>query len=317
MKKNKFYMLVVLAMLSTSCDKDDDNDGPNKMTFITQHTTVTMRLAGTGTATIDWGDKSKTQTYSLREFEYASFGPDQGFNHTYSGLSTHTITITGENVTHLSFGNSLISHLDVSRNKMLEYLMCSFNPLTHLDVSKNTKLQSLFCSATQITSFDVSNNAELTVLSCGAIDIVNLDVSKNTKLTYLECFRNPLLEYLDVSNNTNLQSLRCHDSQLRSLIVRGLANLEYLECGSSITNPGHISNHLTSLDVSGCSSLTYLKCESNLLTADALNDLFETLNDTMVSNGKDILITNNPGTNDCDRRIAENKGWYVTDSTIE
>ena len=81
MKKIKFYMLVVLAVLTTACDKDD-SDRPNKMTLTTQHTTVTIRLAGIGTATIDWGDKTKTQTYPLREFENQFFGPDQVFTHT-------------------------------------------------------------------------------------------------------------------------------------------------------------------------------------------------------------------------------------------
>ena len=77
--------------------------------------------------------------------------------------------------------------------------------------------------------------------------------------------------------------------------------LTLLECNN---------NQLESLDVSGCTALWLLYCNNNLLDADALNALFGTLHDNDVGQ-KYVYIRNNPGWYDCDRSIAEAKGWYV------
>ena len=63
------------------------------------------------------------------------------------------------------------------------------------------------------------------------------------------------------------------------------------------------------LDLSKNTSLTILDCVYNKLTSSALNALFETLHSN--AGEKIISILGNPGDKDCDRSIAERKGWTV------
>ncbi len=102
-------------------------------------------------------------------------------------------------------------------------------------------------------------------------------MSKNTALTYLNCEANNLTS-LDVSKCTALTELNCWN------------------------------NELTSLNVSGCTALTALGCDNNNLSSSSLNKIFGDL--PQVEDGK-VVISHNPGTDTCDKSIAENKGWRV------
>jgi Leucine-rich repeat (LRR) protein len=95
-------------------------------------------------------------------------------------------------------------------------------------------------------------------------------------ISYFGCIWGGLTE-LDVSGNTTLKEL--------SLKV----------------------NQLTRLDLLKNTALTYVDIKANQLTAAALNDLFRTLH----SKGGIINIAYNPGTDDCNKSIAEAKGWTV------
>ena len=130
-----------------------------------------------------------------------------------------------------------------------------------------------------IKNLDVSKKTELKDLDCSYNQLKNLNVCKNTELTGLYCNHNELTN-LDVSNNTMLCHLRCNN------------------------------NKLTSLDVSNCViCLNWIDISSNQLSAGALNNLFETLNNNL--GFKKINIANNPGTSSCDISIATSKGWEV------
>ena len=72
----------------------------------------------------------------------------------------------------------------------------------------------------------------------------------------------------------------------------------------------HYDTQLTSLDVKNNSTLESISCQNNNFTVDALNTLFKTLHSNNIEN-KIIYISNNPGADDCDRSIAERKGWIV------
>ena len=324
MKSIIFYMAAAVV-LSTACDKDKDIP---KMTMTTQKVgDLTISLAGSGKVTIDWGDGSKKEAYTLSEY-FTTWLSEHKYSHTYLKGSDRTITITGDNITHLncydigltslevgknvaltylSCSNNQIKNLDVSGNKELQLLTCAFNQLTSLDVNRNNKLTQLTVWENKLTKLDVSNNPNLNYLNCSVNEIESLDISKNTELEQLFCGTNQLTS-LDASKNKKLKSLWCDDNQLNSLNVKGLANLATLQCGKYVYLLER-HNRLTSLDVSGCSSLNYLNCEENLLSVDALNALFETLNDNMAGAGKIISIRKNPGATDCDISKAENKGW--------
>jgi len=97
----------------------------------------------------------------------------------------------------------------------------------------------------------------------------------------------------------NIKGLNCYYNNLTSLNVSGCTALTDLSCSG---------NNLTSLDVSKNTALTYLSCSSNNLTSAALNQIFRDL--PQVTSGT-ISIYGNPGTETCDKSIAENKGWNV------
>ena len=141
-------------------------------------------------------------------------------------------------------------------------------------------------------------------LDCRGSELTALDVSRNRALTVLWCQHNPLAG-LDVSKNTALEELEVSGGQLTSLDVSKNIALRRL----------HIAfTQIKNLDVSKNHALTYVICRYNQLSASALNDLFRSLTDKSVPVGPDpikvIHILGNPGTDDCDRNIAEEKGWY-------
>ena len=106
-----------------------------------------------------------------------------------------------------------------------------------------------------------------------------------------------------MSKNTKLQGLLCTKNELTSLDLRKNTALEELYCSE---------NKLTSLDVSKNTALSEVACTLGKLTAPALNALFKTLHDNYVKNGKKtIYIQENPGRFECNRSIAEAKGWTV------
>src|SRR5690606_31406017 len=118
----------------------------------------------------------------------------------------------------------------------------------------------------------------------------------NTALTELYCYNNHLTT-LDIGNNKALVRLNCARNLLTGLDLSMNTLLRRMDC---------YENRLTSLDFSKNTSLIYAVCADNLLTAKALNALFTTFNKGDRNN---IFIGGNPGENDCDRSIAEQKGW--------
>ncbi len=297
----KILCLLIVALCATmfpACSDEDEKDplnedeegGEGVITMITEDDTdwyLSVYSFNKGDIiTIDWGDGTIEEFKTvLNEDEYYDEEEDPEtirywtdyLQHKYSNDNPHTITIKGN-----------ISGLD-----------CNENNLSSLDVSKCTKLTYLECDENNLSSLDVSKNTELTVLRCFDNNLSSLDVSKCTKLTYLECDENNLSS-LDVSKNTELTYLVCGD-KLSSLDVSKNIKLTVLSCGD---------NNLTSIDVSKCTKLTHLGCWDNKLSSSALNKIFGDL--PQVENGY-IYIPGNPGSDTCDRSIAENKGWDVRD----
>lgn len=102
------------------------------MTLPAKHD-VRILIAGTGIATINWGDgSSSTHTISPEN-------PSMSHRHKYSNTAathTYTITIIGENITYLDCSYMGLTSLDISKNAALKNLECYHNNLTNLDVSK-------------------------------------------------------------------------------------------------------------------------------------------------------------------------------------
>ena len=136
------------------------------------------------------------------------------------------------------------------------------------------------CDSIQIKSFDFSKNNMLEGFAFRGNQLTSLNVKKNTALTWLD-LRNNKLTSLDVRKNTALIWLYCSDNQL------------------------------TGLDVSQNTALKELDCSHNQFSAEALDALFETLHSNDIEDGKTIEICHNPGTDNCNTKIAEDKGWTV------
>ncbi|KGN71729.1 leucine-rich repeat domain-containing protein [Porphyromonas sp. COT-108 OH1349] len=201
------------------------------------------------------------------------------------------------------YGNR-IETLDVSKNTDLTDLHCDRNKLTTLDVSKNIMLLALMCYENQLTSLDVSKNTDLIVLYCDRNNLTSLDLSNNILLTELNCFKNQLVA-LDVSKNTALEHLDCYVNNLTSLDLSNNKNLTVFGCDNN--------KDLSSLKISG-SINDMLYCRNCKLSAETLNEIFRTLPDVtgVVGGEKTIYIHGNPGTDECDKKIATDKGWTVS-----
>jgi len=286
MKKVVLNHLVIAALAVaaafTSCGGGSGSGGgksSGKITMTTESSGNSFYLSGSGVATVDWGDGSEKVSRTLHESE--SFDGGVHFSHNYPNASIRTITINGDNITVLTLiGQISITNLDVSRCTDLTRLKVERTSLASLDLSKNTALTELAIDGSHLlTSLDVSKNTALTSLSVHGSKLTSLDVSKNTALTSLSVHNSPLLTSLDVSKNTALTSLSVENVPLKSL------------------------------DVSKNTTLTWLYVPVNGLTTFALNDLFGTLHSN--AGAKRIYIGGNPGERDCDRSIAERKGWAV------
>ena len=253
------------------------------ITMTTENGNVKIYMAGSGALTIDWGDGTDQETHTLLEHNNDWFDREWNYQfaytHDYSDVSSHTITITGKNITHLGCGGNELTRLDVSKNTELTSLDCWGNQLMRLDMSQNTSLIQLSCAFNPLTNLDISKNAALKELHCQQNQLTSLDVSRNIALTELHCSINQLTS-LDVSKNTALTRLYC------------------------------FMNQFTSLDMSKNTALIHLDCDKNLLTAPALDTLFGTLNDTPGT--KTISIGDNPGTADCHKSIAKKKKWTLS-----
>ena len=162
-----------------------------------------------------------------------------------------------------------------------------YSGTTEHNIAITGNVKKMFCSSIGLTALDVSKNTALTDLYCNQNQLITLDLSRNTMLTDLYCDQNQLTA-LDVSKNTALESLECN------------------------------WNHLTRLDVSKNKALKILSCVGNQFTVSALNDLFGTLPDysktdhvaAIYISERNPNAVSNPATLDCDRSIAEKRGWH-------
>jgi len=178
----------------------------DSVSIITMETTkigkFTMYIAGTGTVSIDWGNGSVIENRNLYAWDENLddlYEDIFAFVCNYSNASTNSITITGNNITHLLCDENNISALDVSKYADLIYLTCSRNQLSTLNLNNNIALKNLNCCDNQLVDLDISNNINLSTLYCTGNQLTNLDIRKNTNLFVLCC---ESIKMLDINNNS-------------------------------------------------------------------------------------------------------------------
>ena len=158
------------------------------------------------------------------------------------------------------------------------------------------------------------------------------------------CPNLPALRNIDLSSNERLSRLELNEeTSISAILIQGCAFqsiTDILKCCSSLRELSCSYNKLTELDLSGCSNISELRCEHNQLTRlmvpqgsllehlychsnqldeDALNTLFDSLGQvvnpaiyypTSLRQYR-ISFNDNPGADDCNRSILNDKNWIV------
>ena len=211
MKKLFFYIIAIIILLMVAGAKGFCQSVMT-MTIKQEIQPTKIKLAGSGSVTIDWGDGKKDNiAISATLSEFVHFYPDSNF-YSKHNPSIYAITIIGESVKTMGCSYLNLTSLDVSKNRKLEYLYCRNNSLTYLDLSKNTLLKYLSCANNQLTNLDVSKNKALKDLDCHRNQLSELNISKNKALTEMYCDGNKLLT-LDISKNKSLTILDCYNNK--------------------------------------------------------------------------------------------------------
>ena len=330
------FMLPVLFLFVGGCTDspakintfEPDALEPGVITMVTIADEVSFRISGKGEVYIytstKWVDYA--YKYSLAEYDPAFHVPT--FTFKWLNSESSTITIRG-NVTHFVCYDNELTNINVTGMPSLLYLDCSHNPLTVLDVSKNKLLETLNCANNNLSDLDVCNNIALKYLLCYSNSLTSLDVSQNKSLNTLDCSHNQLTN-LNVSNNTLLEHLSFSYNLLRNLDLSNNAsllslvamdnNLESLDLSinKNLSNIWIDNNLIESLDLSNNPLIKNIMLPLNKLSVVALNNLFHSLPDvshlTRRYSVGDLGIKRNPGEDDCDKSIAEAKGWTFVDS---
>lgn len=133
-----------------------------------------------------------------------------------------------KNIIQLDCMSNIITSIDLSKNKKLQYISCYDNKIVSLNISENTELISLACHGNLIENIDISNNLKLEELSFSFNKITKIDVSKNTELQYFYCDYNPL-KSVDLSQNKKLVSCTFSNTELESLNIANGNNNEIWE----------------------------------------------------------------------------------------
>lgn len=219
LKKTKIFGLMIIAVMTitvfSACTVTGTlNDSINppdpsgtKMTITTNKMgLVKIEIEGSGLATINWGDGSQNEEFTI--------STNTNRTHTFSNENQRTITIFGEGIIRLTIPDIQATNLNVSENVSLLELNCSSNKMKSLDVSKNTELIRLDCSDNQLSNLSVTQNLKLNILFCNDNNLSGLlSTTNNQLLSFMNC-RNNNITSLNMTNNPTLAILSCEGNQM-------------------------------------------------------------------------------------------------------
>lgn len=268
--KTWHIVLATIAMLTSSCQKEDGN-------FL-----VNLYLAPVDTLAV--GDATTVQIVYVPE--NADSGLPFGKQHwTSSDTSIVRIDQSG-NIQAIDIGQVTVrlmwggfkAETTVSVDETFAFKSRSFADycLARYDANHDGILQS--SEVYTVVGLDLTDlSVELEPISLAGIEsfvnlqklkithlkISELDLSKNKRLSDLDCSQSELTR-LDVSRNKNLQNLDCHGCPNLTELVFG-SKAEYGENALVILNCYRCS--ITGLDLSRCTHLEYIDCRDNRLTS--------------------------------------------------
>jgi hypothetical protein len=299
-----FYLLLLSILSCTESSTKPEVYEPGIIKMVTTANEVKIRVNGIGKVIIYWGSGATNQKYDVTLNNGSINSSPVFYIDLYNDVECNIIVeghinyfeTSGNELTHLDVSGmpsllrlrcnkNLITELDVSKNKLLEQLLCSDNLLKDLNVRENRELRILQVSENKLSSLDVSQNKFLEVLDFTFNRLTNIELNNCISLTYLFCDYN-LLEDLDIRNNTRIIQFNVKN------------------------------NSINKIDI-GTNSILRVNVYNNNLDSEALNDIFRSLNDindtALRYDQGYVNIGDNIGKDDCDRNIAEDKGWIIHD----
>ncbi|MDR2651219.1 MAG: leucine-rich repeat domain-containing protein [Prevotellaceae bacterium] len=296
-----FLSMILLSFAVISCgggDDDDDSGGGGNGSapagdlkagqieikgYANSNSKKITFYATAKKLTIDWDDGQKPE-------EITPNGVEGKFSHEYENATIfRTISINTEDLTGIRLVYTGSSYYEGGDIRELRLGNCpKLKEISGLGYASN------------LTVFEINKAESLEYLSIDDTDLTELNLNGCINLIELTCYGNKLTS-LDVSKCSKLESIQCSSTGLTSLDLSKCTKLKSLYCDF---------NQLTSLDVSKCTKLEYLDCSDNQLSAPALNSLFTGL---PLGTTAHVWIDCrwNPGYYDCNKSIAENKGWSV------
>lgn len=120
-----------------------------------------------------------------------------------------------------------LTELDISYNKKIKYLRCSYNRLTYLDISKERRLETVYCDHNDLQSITILEAISLRTLDCSYNDLT--DLSGLGLLMSLNCEHNHISS-LDLSRCSWLHTLNCSGNDITVLDVSNNSNLKEIQC---------------------------------------------------------------------------------------
>ena len=265
---------------------------------------VKIGLAGSGEVKIDWDDGN------IEEFPIV-FEKFKRLKHRYAEPSDNReITIAGTDIWELACQGNRLTNLEVRDNKTLWSLNCRKNKLSNLDINRNVALAKLNCAENRLSGLNAGVNPDLFYLVCSGNQLTNLYLGVNPGLWYLDCSNNQLAN-LNVPASVKMNYLFCRGNRISALDVHRNPKLTMLDCSG---------NKLTSLLLRKNTALELLDCSGNQLSADALNDMLDSLHENpvemkvppdIVVDMRTACISDNPGTELCDPTEVIENGWMI------
>ena len=193
------------------------------------------------TLTVSWGDGTPSE-------DYAMTGATVTISRVYGSKATRRIILSNTGNTEMTslemsgfyiestYCYNYVQAVNVAPNtKLTELDIGTARYMTHIDVSKNVLLEILKVRGDNLLDIDVSNNVELQRLDLDIDHISSLDLTALTKLEVLNLIghvtNGSALSSLDISQNTALTGFYVSFSGLTSMDFSANTALENLHMG--------------------------------------------------------------------------------------
>lgn len=210
----------------------------------------------------------------------------------------------------------------------------SFADLEHLEIEDCFRLRSIHVySNPKLASMEFGNHPEVRSLYCFYNGFSSLSLKNLPALRDIDLSSNEVLSHLELNENTSISAILIQGCAFQSItdILKCCPSLRELSCSYNKLTELDLSDHpniselrcehnqLIRLMVPQGSLLGYLYCHSNQLDENALNALFDSLGQVpepaiyypTPPRQYRISFNDNPGADDCNRNILNDKNWII------